>query len=76
MAYLLADMVPERRSELLRRGDEYARQRMVCGVHFPSDIEAGRKGAAWLSRRLLADPEYAAEARAAAHELRAALHLP
>jgi acid phosphatase (class A) len=76
IAYLLSEMVPERRGRLLARADEFARQRMVCGVHFPSDLEAGRKGAAWLVQRLLADPEYAAEAREAARELRARLRLP
>ena len=45
MAYLLRDMVPERRTQLLARADEFARQRMVCGVHFTSDLEAGRIGA-------------------------------
>lgn len=75
IAYLLGEMVPERRAALARRADEFARQRMVCGVHFPSDIEAGKRAAEWLTRALLADPEYAARAQLAAHELRAALHL-
>ena len=76
MAYLLSDLVPERRAALLRRAAEFSRQRMVCGVHFPSDVEAGRKGAEWLTRELLIDPAYAEDLRAAKHELRAALHLP
>ena len=37
------DMVPERRAQLIARADEFARQRMVCGVHFASDLEAGRQ---------------------------------
>ena len=76
MAYLLSDLVPERRAALLRRAAEFGRQRMVCGVHFPSDVEAGRQGAEWLVRELLADPAYAEDLGAAKHELRAALHLP
>jgi acid phosphatase (class A) len=76
MAYLLSDLVPERRAELLRRAAEFGRQRMVCGVHFPSDVEAGRKGAEWLARELLTDPAYAEDLGAARHELRAALRLP
>jgi acid phosphatase (class A) len=58
IAYLLADMVPERRTQLLERAREFARQRAVCGVHFPSDIDAGRLGAEWLARRFLQQPEY------------------
>jgi acid phosphatase (class A) len=73
MAYLLADMVPERRAQLIARAHEFARQRAVCGVHFPSDLEAGRLGAEWLAQRLIASPEYQAAAEAARRELRAAV---
>jgi acid phosphatase (class A) len=73
MAYLLADMVPERRSQLLERAQEFARQRAVCGVHFPSDLEAGRIGAEWLAQRFLASPGYQAAAANARQELRAAV---
>ena len=72
MAYLLADLAPERRSQLIARAQEFAQQRAVCGVHFPSDLEAGRAGAEWLARQFLANPDYQAEAAAATKELRAA----
>jgi acid phosphatase (class A) len=73
VAYLLADMAPERRDALVARADEFARARALCGVHFPSDLEAGRIGARWIADRLLASPDYRAAASAAAAELRAAL---
>jgi acid phosphatase (class A) len=73
MGYLLADMLPERRAQLLARAAEYARQRMVCGVHFPSDLEAGQRGAAWLIERLRQNPTFIADRDRAAQELRAAL---
>ena len=76
MAYLLRDMVPERDVQLMTRADAFARQRLMCGVHFRSDIEAGRKAARWLSSALSADPAYRHDANAAMAELRAALHLP
>jgi acid phosphatase (class A) len=76
MAYLLSEMVPERRQELQRRADEFARQRMVCGVHFRSDIEAGLAGARWLARAFNENPGYQRDVQAAAAELRAALRLP
>jgi acid phosphatase (class A) len=72
-AYLLIELVPERRDALLARADEFARQRMVCGVHFRSDIEAGRQGAQWLVARLTASQGYADDVAAAAQELRNAL---
>jgi acid phosphatase (class A) len=73
MGYLLADMLPERGAGLRARSAEYARQRMVCGVHFPSDLEAGRRGATWLMERLRRNPEFVAARGRAAQELRAAL---
>jgi len=73
MAYLLADMLPERRARLIARAQEFARQRAVCGVHFPTDLEAGRVGAEWLSRHFLESPEYQAASVAARQELRAAV---
>jgi len=76
MAYLLADMVPEQRQALVARAQEFARQRMVCGVHFPSDLEAGREGAEWLARHFLASEAYRKAAQTARDELRNALRLP
>ena len=73
MAYLLIDMLPERSAQLLARADEFAKQRMVCGVHFRSDIEAGRAGARWLAQRFLSNSSYREDAARAAAELRAAL---
>jgi acid phosphatase (class A) len=49
---------------------------MVCGVHFRSDLEAGRTGARWLAFAFSADPGYRNDANAATAELRAALRLP
>ncbi|HEU5137778.1 MAG TPA: phosphatase PAP2 family protein [Steroidobacteraceae bacterium] len=76
MADLLRAMVPERERQLLARADEFARQRMVCGVHFASDIEAGREGASWLMTMLNDSAEFRNDANAAMAELRAALKLP
>jgi acid phosphatase (class A) len=76
VAKVLSQLVPERQPILDRRADEFARQRMVCGVHFPSDLEAGRKGAQWLASHLEDAPAYIRDANAAMKELRAALNLP
>jgi acid phosphatase (class A) len=73
MGYLLSDMLPERSAQLLARSAGYARQRMVCGVHFPSDLEAGRRGATWLMEQLRRNPEFVGARDRAAQELRAAV---
>jgi acid phosphatase (class A) len=69
-AYLLADMFPERRAAVLARAAEFAQQRSVCGVHYPSDLEAGRRAGEWLARRFLDSDHYRADAASAAAELR------
>lgn len=41
-ANVLSDIIPERREEFLARADEIAMDRVIGGVHFPTDIAAGR----------------------------------
>lgn len=76
MAYMLADLLPERRAQIIARGDEFARQRLVCGVHFPSDLEAGRQAAALLIGRMRDNPAFRHDEAGAAAEVRAALQAP
>jgi acid phosphatase (class A) len=75
MAALLTAMVPERGAELQKRAEEFARQRMVCGVHFESDLEAGKEAAAKLMREMSMDERFAADLKSATTELRSALAL-
>jgi len=39
---VLSDLVPERRAEFMARADEVALDRVLGGVHHPSDIAAGK----------------------------------
>ena len=75
MSYLLIEMVPEREMLLTRRADEFAHQRMVCGVHFESDILAGREAASYLFTTLAVLPDFRRDLDAATSEVRAALGL-
>jgi len=75
MAYLLSALVPERSTELEARAEEFAHQRMLCGVHFRSDLDAGRLAAQRLLAQMQQDPEFRVEAAAAAAEVRTALGL-
>lgn len=72
VGYLLAELLPDRRTAILTRAAEFAEQRRVCGVHYASDLEAGRIAGAWMARRFRAVPQFEADARAAVRELRAA----
>lgn len=75
-AVLLANMVPERRAAIFVRADLYAHHRVVMGVHYPSDVEAGRLAGTVLGGRLLDDPAWQADYAAARAELRKVLGLP
>ncbi len=72
---LLADMLPEYREKLIERADEYSFNRVVAGVHYPSDVEAGKLAGTALAAFLLASPAFQADYVEAKKELRAALEL-
>ncbi len=42
-ALILSDLAPERRVEFMARADEAALDRVIGGVHYPTDIEAGKR---------------------------------
>ncbi|GGY20020.1 acid phosphatase [Rhodanobacter panaciterrae] len=74
-AVLLANMLPEKRTAIFDRAALYARHRVVMGVHFPSDVEAGRIAGTVIAAQLLRDPAWQADFLAARDELRKALAL-
>jgi acid phosphatase (class A) len=71
----LAEIVPEKRTEILARADDYAHNRLVCGVHYPSDIEASRKVAYVVFGYIMATPRFQRDLAAARAETRAKLGL-
>ncbi len=75
-AILLAAMVPEKRAEIFARGWEYGENRLVAGVHFPSDIESGRISATAMVAVMMQNSAFKADFAAAKTELRNALGLP
>ena len=71
-ALVLAQAVPERTDALLARGRSYGESRLVCNVHWQSDILQGRFMASGTFARLQSDPVYQADMAAAKVELAAA----
>jgi acid phosphatase (class A) len=57
-ALVLAELNPARADAILARGREYGDSRIVCGLHYPSDVEAGRLIAAAALARLRAEPAF------------------
>lgn len=70
-ALILAELAPERVDAVLARGYAFGQSRVVCGVHWQSDVNAGRVVAAGVVARLHADPAFTADLQAARVELAA-----
>ncbi|WP_233842938.1 phosphatase PAP2 family protein [Dyella sp. 2HG41-7] len=75
-AVLLANMLPEKRAAIFARADLYGQHRIVMGVHFPSDVEAGRIAGTVIAAQVLQDPQWQQDYEAVRSELRHALGLP
>ncbi|MGO9484958.1 MAG: phosphatase PAP2 family protein [Rhodomicrobium sp.] len=61
VGFLLAEMMPEKRAAIYARIDDYAHSRMVAGVHFRSDVVAGKLYGAAIAEALFAKPGFEAE---------------
>jgi acid phosphatase (class A) len=75
-AILLAQMIPEKHDALLARGWDYGRARVVNGVHFPTDVEAGRIAATVMVALMMQNAHFRADLAEAKAELRAVLGYP
>ena len=75
-AGLLAQLVPDRAQLVLARAADYAESRLVCGVHYRRDVNAGAVLGAVLVLKLMEKPAFRAEFDTARAELRAAKIAP
>lgn len=71
-ALILTELAPGRENAILSRGYAFGENRVVCGVHWQSDVTAGRVVASSLVARLHADPVFRKEMAAAGAEIAAA----
>jgi acid phosphatase (class A) len=67
---VLAALMPAKSQVILARSADYAHERLVCGVHYRSDIAAGQVLGTAVALQLLANKDFRAEFDAAAAELR------
>jgi acid phosphatase (class A) len=74
-AIVLAQMVPEKRAAIFQRAAEFGQHRVVCGVHYPSDVEAGKLSAFAISAALLKNAAFQEQFAPAKAELRKVLGL-
>jgi acid phosphatase (class A) len=73
MALTLIDMLPEKRDAILTRADDYANNRLICGVHYRSDIEASKLLAYTIHAVMANKPQYQQELAAARAEVQRTL---
>src|SRR5712671_268229 len=72
MGVVLASLVPEKAQAILARADEYAENRLVCGMHFRRDIEAGQSLGTAIALQLMQNAAFKVDYDEAAMELHTA----
>jgi acid phosphatase (class A) len=75
VATILTAMIPEKRDLIWARASEYAESRVVGGMHYWPDIEAGWRAGAAFAAAIMANPDFKADFPDAKAELRAAMKL-
>lgn len=73
---ILANMIPEKQKQIYDRAELYRRNREIGGVHYPSDVEAGRIAGTVVAAFLFQSPAFQEEFAKARVEVREALGLP
>jgi acid phosphatase (class A) len=71
-ALLLTELAPERADQILARGWAFGQSRVICNVHWQSDVDNGRVMAAATIARLHAVPAFEADLAAAKAEVEVA----
>ena len=74
-AIVLADIVPEKGEAIFGRAVEFGENRVIGGVHYPSDIQAGREMAAMIAVLAYRNPDFQRDLEGAKSEIRGALRL-
>ena len=68
---VLAALLPAKSQAILARASEYAEHRLVCGVHFRSDIVAGQQYGTVIALKLMDNPIFKVQMAKARAELAA-----
>jgi acid phosphatase (class A) len=72
MGVVLAALMPAKSQAILARATQYAERRLICGVHYRSDIVAGQQFGTVLALKLMDNRAFQDQMAKAQAELRAA----
>src|SRR5262249_31401829 len=61
IAIILSDMLPEKRDAIWRRAAEYAESRVIGGMHYPQDLDGGRRAGTAMAATLYTMPAFRAD---------------
>lgn len=75
MAIVLSSMLPGKRAAIFVRANEYADSRVIGGMHYPNDLDGGRRAGSAMAATLLASPTFNTDFEGARAELRRVLGL-
>jgi acid phosphatase (class A) len=73
VAMVLAEIFPEKREAILRRGAEISYQTVIGGVTYPSDYRAGQLAGEIIATTMMRSPDFIRDLAAAQAEARAAV---
>lgn len=71
LSLVVASVAPERQQQLIERGKDYAQSRIVCNVHYPSDVKAGMQVAEAVLRSQMENEQFQVDLKAAQSEWKA-----
>lgn len=66
---VLSEIAPDRTADIMARARSYGESRVVCGVHYESDVQAGREVGAAVVAALQSNPAFKTDLAAARIEL-------
>jgi acid phosphatase (class A) len=69
-ALIFCEIFPAKTDTILKRGYEFGESRVICNVHWHSDVEMGRVMGATAVARLHANPNFLKDLAAAKEEIK------
>jgi hypothetical protein len=57
-ASILSEIFPDKKKDLMARGQLLGEDRVIAGIHFPSDVQAGQKLGEAIFQKLMTTPDF------------------